>query len=192
MEHLKRLTQYLLPYKKQVLLAIGFMFLNGALSGALMWMLQDLLKPIVRQADMRQVSKVTALLLALVVARGAADFAQNYLAQAVGQGVLATLRQRLFAHLQTLSVGYFENQRTGQIMSRLTNDIAALQGILTLAVVSALTAPMRFVVAFVVMVFISWKLTLLALVGVPLVAAAIARASRRMKRVALDLQTQLA
>ncbi len=192
MENLKRLTQYLLPYKKQVLLAIAFMFLNGALSGALMWMLQDLLKPIVRQADMMQVSKVTALLLGLVVARGATDFAQNYLAQAVGQGVLSTLRQRLFAHLQTLSVGYFENQRTGQIMSRLTNDIAALQGILTLAVVSALTAPMRFVVAFVVMVFISWKLTLLALVGVPLIAATIARASRRMKRVALDLQTQLA
>jgi subfamily B ATP-binding cassette protein MsbA len=192
MQNLKRLTQYLAPYKQRVLCAIACMVVNGVLSGALMWMLKDLLKPIIHQADMMQVTKVTALLLLLSVARGATDFAQNYLAQSVGQGILSTLRQRLFEHLQTLSLGYFENQRTGQIMSRLTNDVSALQGVLTLAVVSALTAPMRFLVSFGVMVFISWKLTLFALVGVPLIAAVIVRAGRRMRRVAQDLQSQLA
>jgi subfamily B ATP-binding cassette protein MsbA len=192
MENLKRLAQYLLPYKKQVLSAVGFMLLNGVLTGVLMWTLKDLLQPIIHEHNMLRVTQVTLLLLVLSVTRGATDFAQNYLAQAVGQGVLSTLRQRLFEHLQTLSIGYFENQRTGQIMSRLTNDVSALQGVLTLAVVSALTAPMRFLVSFVVMVVISWKLTLFALVGVPLIAAVIARASRRMKRVSLDLQTQMA
>jgi subfamily B ATP-binding cassette protein MsbA len=98
----------------------------------------------------------------------------------------------LFAHFQSLSVGFFEKRRTGEIMSRLTNDLAALQSVLTVAVISAVKAPVEVVGALVYMFSKNWQLSLFVFLILPPAAFLINRAGRRVREATSILQRQLA
>lgn len=109
------------------------------------------------------------LLMVLVAAAGAGiSILQTWWANLLGQQVMGDLRRRLFAHLQTLSLRFFTGTRTGEIQSRLTNDVAGVQTVVTSTVTGILGIAVSFVSALVAMLILSWELTIVALVLVPL------------------------
>ena len=134
---------------------------------------------------------VLVLTVAAFVAAGIGAFAlsglQTYFTGWVGERALADLRIRLFRHLQRLSLGYYERNRTGAIVSRITNDVEALDQLVTDGVSSLVQNGLLLIGTAVVLFFLDWRLALATLIVVPLMAAATAwfrmRSNRAYRRV---------
>ena len=117
-----------------------------------------------------------------------ASVAQTYLSAWVGQRVLADLRRDLFSHIQTLELGYFERNRAGWLISRLTNDVDALEALVTDGLYSSVQNTLLLFGTAGVLLFLDWRLALATLTVFPLMALATtlfriysARAYRRMR-----------
>jgi ABC-type multidrug transport system fused ATPase/permease subunit len=130
-------------------------------------------------------------IVALFVLAGIATFVlsglQTYFTGWVGERVLADLRDRLFRHLQRLSLGYYERNRTGVIVSRITNDVEALDQLVTDGVTSLVQNTLLLLGTAVVLFLLDWRLALATLVVLPLMALATAwfrvRSNRAYRRV---------
>jgi len=129
---------------------------------------------------------VAAFVLTGLVAFGLSSL-QTYLTGWVGERALADLRIRLFSHLQRLSLGYFERNRTGAIVSRITNDVEALDTLITDGVTSLVQNLMLLIGTAVVLFVLDWRLALATLSVIPLMAAATiwfrVRSNRAYRRV---------
>jgi ATP-binding cassette subfamily B protein len=109
--------------------------------------------------------------LAVAVVFWIMTYIQTYLVGWVGQRALADLRIRIFTHLQTLPIGFYESRPAGVLISRITNDVEALDSLVTDSVVTLFQAGLTLVGAVVVLLFLDLKLALLTFCVVPLVAA---------------------
>jgi len=98
---------------------------------------------------------------------------------AVGQRVLYTVRGKLFGHLQTLSLDFFERERTGRVVARMTNDIDAMSDLVTDGLVTFITSVITLVGIAVILVLLDWQLALATLTVAPLLALAATRFRRR-------------
>jgi len=97
---------------------------------------------------------------------------QTFVANRMGQGVLRELRDSVFRHLQSLSLSFYASTRTGDLQSRITNDVGGVQTAVSSTLTSILSNSVTFVAAVVAMLVLSWQLTLLAVVTVPLFVVA--------------------
>ena len=141
----------------------------------------------------------TVLFVVAALLGWVASIAQTYLAAWVGQRVLADLRRDLFAHIQTLELGYFERNRAGWLISRLTNDVDALEALVTDGLYSSVQNTLLLVGTAGVLFFLDWRLALATLTVFPLMAIATtlfriwsARAYRRMRERLADVTATLA
>ena len=110
----------------------------------------------------------------------------------IGQAVIRDLRNTLYHHLQKLSISYYDRRRTGDIMSNLTNDIAALQTAIVDNFIQLVQEGAIFIGSFVSMIYLQWKLTMLCLVIVPLVSYTIKFFGRKLHSSGRDVQERLA
>ena len=143
-------------------------------------------------ANFQRLNLAVLAILLVGVIRGVTDFGQTYYTQRVGQRVLTRLRADLFEHFQRMSVGFFERRRTGEVMSRLTNDLSTLQSLMTTAVVTSISAPLETVGVLFFMVKVNWKLSLLVLLVLPPTAILVNRAGRRIRQATAMMQRQIA
>jgi subfamily B ATP-binding cassette protein MsbA len=110
---------------------------------------------------------VGASIVGIALLLGLLNFVRNYLMAIVGQRTVFTLRRDLYEHLQTLSLQFFENQRTGTLMSRLTQDVDSLQGLITSELAELAAELVTFVVVIAYLIYADWRLTLLILTTLP-------------------------
>ena len=195
MNNLKRLIPFALPFRRQLLGASLCTILSALLSGVFIYAAKNLLEPMLDATTpdrLGQLNLFTFAVLGVSFLNALADYGQTYLTQKVGQRVITGLRARLFAHFQALSMSFFEKRRTGEIMSRLTNDLSALQGVMTMAVVTSIKAPISVVIYVGIMFWINWRLSLLVLLILPPVALIIFVAGKKMRNASQQLQSQLA
>jgi ATP-binding cassette subfamily B protein len=141
----------------------------------------------ISERDLGTLTWIVAAFLLAGVAAFALSGAQTYLTGWVGERGLADLRTRLFSHLQRLSLGYYERNRTGAIVSRITNDVEALDQLVTDGVSSLVQNGLLLVGTAVVLFFLDWRLALATLVVLPLMGLATAwfrmRSNRAYRRV---------
>ena len=124
--------------------------------------------------DLRTLSIVVAAFLAAGIAAFVLSSAQTYSTGWVGERALADLRIQLFTHLQRLSLGYYERNRTGAIVSRITNDVEALDLLVTDGISSLVQNSLLLVGTVVVLFVLDWRLALATLIVFPLMALATA------------------
>ena len=164
----------------------------GASDATLGAQLRGLLDVKIDRAEVaRRINWFMLIIVMWAVARVLVDFAMAYLTQRTGQRVLSKLRFDLFEHFQRLSVGFFESRRTGELMSRLTNDLSALQTVLTVAVISAIRAPVEVIGTLGFMFYKNWQLSLFVFLILPPAAYLINRAGHRIRMATRQLQQQL-
>ena len=110
---------------------------------------------------------LVGIMAAVPIVNGAIGILQTYETNRVGQLVMRDLRDRLYSHLQTLSLAFFTNTKTGEIQSRLANDVGGVQSVVTTTASSILANVVTFVSSIVAMVIISWQLTIVSVITVP-------------------------
>jgi ABC-type multidrug transport system fused ATPase/permease subunit len=169
---LSTLVGLALPYKART---------AGAVVSLLAFTLVALVPPLLAKAavdqgikngDLQRLAWIVAAFVAVGLLTLGLSSLQTYLTGWVGERALADLRIRLFSHLQRLSLGYFERNRTGAIVSRITNDVEALDTLITDGVTSLVQNLMLLVGTAVVLFVLDWRLALATLSVLPLMALA--------------------
>ncbi|HZB86749.1 MAG TPA: ABC transporter ATP-binding protein [Gaiellaceae bacterium] len=136
----------------------------------------------IRQEDLQLLGWVVAAFLGAGILNWAASMAQTYYTGWVGERILADLRRQLFRHLQRLSLGFYERNRAGAVISRLTNDVEALDQLVTDGVTSLLQNSLTLVGSALILFFLDWRLALATLAVFPLMSVATAIFRRRSSR----------
>ena len=117
---------------------------------------------------------------------------QAYFMAPVEQGVIRDLRSQLFRHYQRLSLRYFAGERAGQLISRVIYDVSVINASITAAINSFFRDPLQILIYLGIMLFLSWKLTLLVLIVFPVVGYAMSEIGNRLKRDSLRMQERVA
>jgi len=131
---------------------------------------------------------LVGIMVAIPIVTGAVGILQTYLTNRVGQRVMEDLRNRLYAHLQGMSLRFFTGTRTGEIQSRLTNDVGSIQSIVTDTASSLLSNVVILISTLVAMLVLSWQLTVLSLFITPLFVWYTYRAGRIRRRITTQAQ----
>src|ERR1700761_2370457 len=135
---------------------------------------------------------LVAIMAVVPIVNGAIGILQTYESTRVGQLVMRDLRDRLYSHLQTLPLAFFTSTKTGEIQSRLANDVGGVQSVVTTTASSILANVVIFVSTVVAMVIISWQLTIVALITVPAFFWLTKLVGDRRRRVSRSTQEALA
>lgn len=195
MENLKRLVPYMRPHRTALILGMMCMVFAGLLNGGFILMTEKVIKPMISPGMVDRLPRLNFLVMVIIglaIVRGIVDFGQTFLIQRTGQRIFTALRTDLFRHFQNMPVSFFEGHRTGEIISRLTNDLGSLSAILNVGIATAIIAPVEVVISLGLMFYFNWKLAVLVLVILPPMAILGNRAGRRMRRAAAEVQEQAA
>lgn len=166
----RRIASSFRPYKPQVA-AICVLVLGSALLGlANPFLLQNLVNEGLLKRNLDVVTRNSLLALAATIGSTALSVGYGYLSVLVGQRIMQDLRNQLFRHLQGMSLRFYTNTKTGELQSRVTNDVTSVQGVVsdTLAnILSNVTTALSTVIA---MLYLDWRLTALSIGVLPLFA----------------------
>ncbi len=165
--NLRRVTRLFRPYKLKlgsVLLLIGVSALLGIASP---FLLREVLDKAIPEKDTTLLTWLVAGMVAVAVFSGALSVAQTWLSNIVGQEVMHDLRTAVYRHLQRLSLAFFTRTRTGEVQSRIANDIGGVDSVLT-STAQSIVSNVTTVIATVIALFLlDWRLTLFALALLP-------------------------
>ena len=192
MNNYKRLLLYAKPYSGRLMLA--FLFTSVAAAGNLFvpWILKDVIDKVLMNKDIFLLNTIAVTIVIVFFIRGICFYAQTYLMSYVGQKVIIDIREAVYRKLQFLSLGYFEKRQTGTIMSYVTNDVGALQGSIIESATDFVTEMSILIGSLALMFNLHWKLSLLTLITMPLVAKAMDLFGKKLKRTSGIMQDRAA
>jgi ABC-type multidrug transport system fused ATPase/permease subunit len=166
---LARLTA---PYKVRTILSVFSLLAATATALAPPFLSKYAVDDGIRQHDLTKLWWIVGAFLAAGLANWAMSYVQTYLTGWVGERILADLRNKLFGHLQRLSLGFYERNRAGVIISRLTNDVEALDQLVTDGVTSLVQNTLTLIGTAILLFVLDWRLALATLAVIPLMSLA--------------------
>ena len=169
------------PFRGRWFLSLGLVAVAPALSAAAIWMFKILIDRVVVPHDFHLFPLLAGAYLGLAVVQGAVSFADQYLSTWVGERFVLTLRARLFDHLHALTPGFFERRQLGDLLSRLTGDIGAIEELVLSGIAQALTYLFQLVWFTGALFLLNWRLAAASLVAAPGFLVAARFFSRRIK-----------
>ncbi|HUF39563.1 MAG TPA: ABC transporter transmembrane domain-containing protein [Anaerolineales bacterium] len=187
-----RLLVFVYPYRSRFAIALVAIVVASILSLAGPYTLQFLIDAVFKENDLALLNRITLILIGIFAAQSAVHFVRGYLLATIGERVMADLRVRLFQHLQGLSLSFFNQRRTGELVSRLTNDVATIRGLVTGDVSTALSHILTFFGALVLIIITDWRLTLFMLALIPTVMVVAIVFGRRLRKLSASVQDGLA
>lgn len=195
MRPLRLVFAYARSYIPQLVLTVVSMFLLVGVQLVTPWVIKTLIAAVTRQAEgMPQVHTVTGLALLtllLYVVRGGLAFVRSYAAHVAGWGVVADTRQHIYEHLQRLSLRFYADKQTGQLMSRVVNDTELFEQLIAHAIPDIMVNLLTFVGVAIVLWQMNWRLMLLSLTPVPLVVLAMRSYARYVRPAFRERQRML-
>ena len=135
---------------------------------------------------------IAGVMAGITVVTGAIGIVQTYVTNQVGQKVMRDLRDRLYRHLQTLSLGFFTGTKTGEIQSRVTNDVGGVQNVVTSTITDILSNIVILISTVIAMAILSWQLTLVAVGIVPVFAFLTRIVGEKRRAVSAEVQKSTA
>jgi subfamily B ATP-binding cassette protein MsbA len=188
----RRLFGYLKPYKLRMMLALAGLVVSSLLSLVFPAVIRDVVDSVLVEGNLALLDQVTILLLVVFLIRSFTSLLQNYNLNYVGERMMVDLRLELYTRLQGMSLGFFEQRRVGELVSRLSSDVTMMRTALTNNVSTLLQQTLILLGSIVVMVALNWRLTLFVLALAPIVSILGAIFGRVLRRVSTEVQDELA
>jgi ATP-binding cassette subfamily B protein len=189
--NLRRVFGLFRPYKKRLSFVLGLIALSSTLGVAPAFLLKGALEAIER-SDTRRLSLFAGGMIAVAIVTGALGVYQTLLSNRVGQDVMHDLRSAVFQHLQRLSLAFFTRTRTGEVQSRISNDIGGVQNVVTSTATSIVSNATTVIATAVGMLFLSWQLALFAFALIPVFVLLTRRVGAERRKIASSTQATLA
>jgi ATP-binding cassette subfamily B protein len=164
---IRRIAAFFRPYRWQVLVVLGAILLTSLLGLVNPLLLKALIDSAIPSGSWQELNLFVALMIIVPIISGLIGVGQSYWNNVVGQHVMQDLRNALYAHLQKMPLRFFAETRTGEIQSRLANDVGGVQSVVTDTASSVVSNVVIAVTTIIAMLFISWQLTVLSLVVLP-------------------------
>ncbi len=165
----KRILSYIKPYLHILLLALLCTMLAAGGNLYLPWIFRDMIDKVLNAKDYYMLNMISASIVVIFLLRGIFLYGQNYLMSFVGQHVIIDIRSEVFRKLQRLSMSFYDKNKTGTIMSYVTNDVNALQGAMVDNTIELVTEGIILIGSVCAMVYLDWKLTLFTILTFPVV-----------------------
>ena len=169
MKQYLRLLEHLKPYKFRLFVAAICTALASAGTVVLPWIIKDLVDQVLSEKDAEKLTYIALSVVVIFLFRGFFFYGQSYLISYVGQRVVIDIRREVFKKIQRLSMAFYDKNKTGTIMSYVTNDVNALQTGLVDNIVEMITEGVILVASIVAMIYLDWKLFLFSLCTFPVV-----------------------
>lgn len=192
MKNYKRLLKYMRPYLRQFVLAVICIILAAGANLYLPWIIKDMIDKVLAERDMMMLNAICIGIVVVFFLRGIFFYGQSYLVSFIGQKVIIDVREVMFRKFQRMPMAYFDKHQTGETMSYITNDVAAIQSALVDQLIELVTEGSILIGSLVLMVVLDWKLSLLTLVVIPLVGQAMKIFGRKIKRNGTIIQERMA
>ncbi len=187
----RRLLQFIKPYWTRLAGAMVCMLFVSAATSATAYLVKPVLDDIFFQRDLDRLKLLPLVIVGLFVFKGIFDYGQAYLMSYVGQRIIADLREKIYNHLQSLSLSFFTRNPTGVLMSRITNDVTLIQGAVTDAVTGLLKDFFTIIGLVGVIFYTDWKLAIAAVVVFPLAIYPIVNFGRKLRSYSARSQTTM-
>ncbi len=181
MDAFRRLKPYLYPHRVRFLQACLVMACVAALNGATVWLLKPIVNTMFERRDPRMMTLVVMSIPLIFFLKMVLTYAQSYLMSYIGQRITQKIREDLFKHLHELSMDFFWKSKSGEILSRLTNDLNNLQSGLHFVPLYLVRDTLTVVVLLFVMFFINWKFAAIALIAIPMAGAVLGILGRKLR-----------
>jgi ATP-binding cassette subfamily B protein len=191
MSPIRRLLSYALRYPRKFLLGLVCVVISRAVYLAAPQVLGFAVDDLTRGLTVAKLVAYGSLLLGIGVVAGIFRFLMRRILTGVSRDIEYDMRNEFFAHLQTLPASYFQANRTGDLMSRATNDLNAVRMMIGPAVMYLSDTILTFVVAVALMISIDWRLTLVALVPLPFVSISVKYFGTAIHKRFEEIQAQL-
>ncbi|HPU03686.1 MAG TPA: ABC transporter ATP-binding protein [Rhodoglobus sp.] len=192
---LKRISQLFAPHRAAITVTIVLVLVSAAISvfpPLLTKQAFDVgLFPPSGTPNIPVLVELVLLMVALWISSAALGVWQTYLTATVGNKVMGALRIRLFGHLQAMELAFFTRTKTGVIQSRLQNDVGGVAGVLSNTISSVIGNTVTVIAAFVSMLVLSWQLTVVAVILLPLLVIAQRKVGQVRARIATKTQESL-
>ncbi len=192
MEQFRRLFAFVKPYRYRLYIALLVIIGGSVLGLAGPYTLQFLIDAVFSKKNAALLNQITLILVGIFALQSVFYFVRSFLLSFIGERVMADLRLKLFDHLQYLSLSFFNERRTGEIVSRLTNDVSTVRGVVTSDVSTAVSQVLTFIGALILILITNWRLTLFMFALIPLVMLVAIVFGRRLRRLSSSVQDQLA
>lgn len=169
MDLYKRILNYIRPYLHVLFAALVCTMLAAGGNLYLPWIFRDMIDKVLTAKDAYMLNLISASIVVIFLLRGIFLYWQNYLMSYVGQHVIIDIRSEVFHKLQRLSMSFYDKNKTGTIMSYVTNDVNALQGAMVDNTVELVTESIILIGSIFAMIYLDWKLTLFTILTFPVV-----------------------
>src|SRR3954449_5288825 len=189
--NMRRIGPLFAPYKARLSGLLLLIVVSAGLGVVPAFLLKRVLEAI-GSNDTGALSLAAGGMIAIAVATGVLGVSQTLLSNQVGQRVMHDLRTAVFRHLQRLSLAFFTRTRTGEVQSRISNDIGGVQNVVTNTATSIASNVTTVVATMVGMLLLSWELALFAFALIPLFALLTRRVGNERRRIAKSTQESLA
>ncbi len=180
---IRRVASYASPYWGRAALLILLITLSSLLGLLSPLLLRDLIDNALPNHDVARLNWLALGLLGVPLLTSGLGVIQAYLASSVGEGLICDLRRSLYAHLQRMSLRFFTHTKTGEMMSRLNNDVGGAQRAVTGTLVSMATNIISLITTLAIMISLDWRLTLLGVAILPLFIWPSRRVGRVLRKV---------
>src|SRR2546423_350529 len=189
--NMRRIGQLFKPYWRRLSGLLGLIVVSAGLGVVPAFLLRRVLIAI-QAHDTRGVSLNAAGMIVIAIVAGILGVVQTLLSNQVGQRVMHDLRAAVFRHLQRLSLAFFTRTRTGEVQSRISNDIGGVQGVVTSTATSITSNATTVIATMVAMLALSWQLAVFAFALVPVFVLLTRRVGNERRRIAKSTQETLA
>jgi ATP-binding cassette subfamily B protein len=189
---LRRIARLFAPHRYSLAVVIAVIVVSSIVGLASPFLLREVIDVALPQRDVRLLVWLVAGMVAVAAVTAALGVVQTWISTRVGQQVMHRLRTDVFAHLQRLSLGFFTRTRTGEVQSRITNDIGGMQTVVTSTATSIAANLTTVIASAAAMAALSWQLSLVTLLVLPPAVLLSRRVARLRRTITAQRQRELA
>ncbi|RCW45023.1 MULTISPECIES: ABC transporter ATP-binding protein [unclassified Halanaerobium] len=194
---LKRVFKYVLPYKGRLAGGVFSMMVHAFLTVFFIKVFQDLLETIISdisagEEGITQLTFIALFMILIYFLKGIAYYGQNYLVSYVSQKSIKDMRDELYSHLQNLSLSFYSKNKTGDILSRVTNDVSQLENSMINTTVGTVDKTFTLIGGIGYLVYLNYRLTIFLLLILPLITYVMTKFNVKLKRVSRRVQVKIA
>ena len=189
-----RVWEFAKPYKRKIIGLLITILLITSISLIAPLLVRAFIDTAIPNRDYRLLTLLAAGMVAIPIVNGGIGVLQRNLNSQIGEGVIYDLRRALYEHMQRMSLRFFTQSRTGELMSRLNNDVIGAQRAISDTIVTIISNIVSLVGTLIILLTLEWRLTLLALAILPLFvlpARRVGRALRDLRRKSLEISAEM-
>lgn len=191
MDTFKRLLKMVRPYLGRLIWAILCMVFTAGLNSGIALMVKPLMDDIFVQKRWIMLQVIPVAILLLYFLKGVFDYAEVYLMNYIGQRIIMSLRNNLFAHIHRLSQRFFSERSTGMLIARINQDVVLIQNTVSEAVASLIREPLNIIGYIFALFYLNWRWALIAILVLPFVGILIDRLGKKLRKITWSAQEKI-